>query len=128
MTDQPARPAMTMSEIRTALGYTDPPVLVEITRYEVSVLPHDDVNRPSFTITVEARGAGRWAVCRHRQCLDANGMWSWESVPSERTDEWLAAHRFDLDTALRLARKKAPHLVTNGHTAVDAYRRTHPDA
>lgn len=105
-----------------------PPVLVEPTRYEVSVLPFEDINRPSFTITVEARGAGVWAVCRHRQCLDANGNWSWESVPSERAAEWLATHRFDLDTALDLARAAAPHLVVNGHTAVDAYHRTHPSA
>ncbi|MET9957463.1 hypothetical protein ABZ135_38750, partial [Streptomyces sp. NPDC006339] len=78
-----------------------------------------------FTINVEARGNGQWAVSRHRQCIDANGNWSWESIPSERTDEWLAQHRFDLDTALNLARKAAPHLVVNGHTAIDAYHRTH---
>ncbi|MET9953531.1 hypothetical protein ABZ135_18540 [Streptomyces sp. NPDC006339] len=125
MTDQPARPAMTMRDIRTALGHSEPPVLVEATRYEVSVLPFDDINRGSFTISVEARGEGRWAVSRHRQCLDANGNWSWESIPSERTDDWLAQHRFDLDTALSLARKAAPHLVVNGHTALDAYHRTH---
>ncbi|MET9957389.1 hypothetical protein ABZ135_38340 [Streptomyces sp. NPDC006339] len=104
---------------------TTPPVLVEVTRYEVSVLPFNDINRPTFTITVEARGNGVWAVCRHRQCIDTNGNWSWESIPSERTDEWLAQHRFDLDTALNLARKAAPHLVVNGHTATDAYHRTH---
>lgn len=128
MPDQPARPAMTMGEIRTALGYTDPPVLVEATRYDVSVLPHEDINRLLFTITVEYRGPGVWAVCRHRQCLSADGVWSWESVPSERAVEWLAGHRFDLDTALKLAREAAPHLRVNGETALDAYRRTHPAA
>lgn len=105
-----------------------PEVLVEPTRYEVSVLPFDDINRSSFTITVEARGEGRWAVCRHRQCLDIDGAWSWEALPSNRHDEWLATHRFDLDTALKLAREAAPHLRVNGHTALDAYRRTHPSA
>lgn len=101
-----------------------PEVLVEPTRYEVSVLPFDDINRPSFTITVEARGANRWAVCRHHQCLDLDGTWSWEALPSGRPDEWLATHRFDLDTALKLAREAAPRIRVNGHTALDAYRRT----
>jgi hypothetical protein len=32
---------------------------------------------------------------------------------------WLAEHRFDLDTALTLAREKAPHLKVNGWTVAD---------
>ena len=105
-----------------------PEVLVEVTRYEVSVLPHDDINRSCFTITVESRGRGLWAVARHSQCLDASGQWDWEPSPSNREDDWLATHRFDLDTALKLARETAPTLRVNGETATDAYRRTNPDA
>jgi len=130
MTDQP-KPAMTMRELRESLGHTVPPPgqpepTVRATGYEVSLLPEGDINRLSYTISVEYRGGDRWAVVRHRQCMNAAGEWSWESVPSEREDEWLAEHRFDLDTALRLAKKAAPHVVVNGHTAVDVYRRTHP--
>ncbi|MFG3046295.1 hypothetical protein ACGFZR_15365 [Streptomyces sp. NPDC048241] len=117
------KPAMTMHEIREALGHVQPgtpEATVQITRYEVSVLPADDINRHVFTINVEYRGDGRWAVVRHQRCLNAAGEWSWESIPSEREDDWLAAHRFDETTALRLAREAAPHIVVNGHTAADA--------
>lgn len=105
---------------------TMPLVLVEPTRYEVSVLPADDINRLHFTVNVEARGHGRWAVAWHGRCLDANGNWDWEPSPSNRDDDWLDAHRHDLETALDLARDVAPRLTVNGHTALDAYRRTRP--
>lgn len=107
---------------------TTPEALVQITRFEVSVLPEDDINRSVFTINVEHLGNDRWAVVRHGWCLGSNGKWDYERIPSEREDEWLSWHRFDLDTALTLAREAAPSLIVNGHTAVDAYRRTHPAA
>ena len=90
---------------------------VRPTQYAVSVLPEDDINSHVYEITVEYRGRDRWAVLRGRQCLGTDGAWSWESIPSEREDEWLDAHRFDLDTALRLAKEAAPHVVVNGRTA-----------
>lgn len=40
-----------------------------------------------------------------------------------REDDWLAAHRFDLDTALKLAREAAPHVTVNGRTVADALTR-----
>lgn len=128
MSNQPRR-AMTMREIREGLGHIkpgQPEPIVQITRYEVSVLPESDVNRLVYTINVEYRGGDCWAVVRHQRCMNAKGEWSWESVPSERGDEWLAEHRFDRATALELAKWAAPRIVVNGHTAVDAYRRTHP--
>ena len=42
--------------------------------------------------------------------------------PSGREDDWLATHRFDLDTALNLAKEAAPKLTTNGFTVADALR------
>jgi hypothetical protein len=104
-----------------------PDVSVQVTRYEVSLLPEGDVNRHVFTIDVEYRGADRWAVTRHGSCLGSDGTWDFGVKQYDRGDDWLAAHRFDLDTALRLARDAAPHVVVNGHTATDAYRRTHPE-
>lgn len=104
-----------------------PTAHVQITRYEVSVLPENDINRPVFTINVEHRGGDRWAVVRHKQCMNAKGEWSWERVPSEREDEWLAEYRFDRMTALELAQWAAPRIVVNSRTATDVYRRTHPD-
>ncbi|MEU6057959.1 hypothetical protein [Streptomyces sp. NPDC047097] len=103
-----------------------PEPIVQATRYEVSILPAGDINYSVFVLAVEWRGGDRWAVVRHRECLAADGNWSWESLPSEREDEWLAKHRFDLDTALALAREHAPRIWVNGHTALDAYRRTQP--
>ncbi|MDX2794631.1 hypothetical protein [Streptomyces scabiei] len=105
---------------------TTPEPYVQATRYEVSLLPPDDINRPVFTIDVEYRGRGLWAAVRHHQCLNAKGEWSYELRPSEREDEWLAAHRFDLDTAQQLAKQAAPHLIVNGRTALDIYRRNPP--
>ncbi|UJV42044.1 hypothetical protein [Streptomyces sp. AMCC400023] len=105
---------------------TQPEPYVEITRYEISLLPETDINRPVYTINVENRGNDQWAVVRHRQCMNASGEWSWESIPSEREDEWLVEHRFDRETALKLAKQAAPHLVVNGHTALDVYRRNPP--
>lgn len=96
---------------------------VQVTEYTVSVLPEDDVNASSYAITVAYRGRGLWAVSRHRQCLGKDGEWDWESLPSERTDEWLAEHRFDVDTALRLAKEAAPHIVVNGFTVADVLAR-----
>lgn len=90
------------------------------TRYEVNCLPEDDINAAGFALAVEYRGRGRWAVVRHGQCLAADGTWDYESVPSERADEWLAQYRHDLDTALRLAREAAPRVTVNGWTVDDA--------
>ncbi len=42
--------------------------------------------------------------------------------PSERDDDWLDAHRFDLDTALMLAKEAAPKVTVNGFTVADALR------
>lgn len=126
MTDQPTGRAMTMREIRDRLGHTTPVATVLATEYEVSILPEGDINRSVFTITVQYRGDGRWAITRHGSCLGADGTWDFGVKEYDRGDVWLDDHRFCLDDALRLARAAAPHVVANGHTATDAYRRTHP--
>ncbi|OLT13044.1 hypothetical protein BJF79_03855 [Actinomadura sp. CNU-125] len=92
---------------------------VRVTRYEVSCLPPDNINAPHFTITVEWRGGGLWAVCRFQQCLSRSGQWSYEPSPSNRSDEWKAMHRFDLETALRFAKVHAPRMRVNGYTVAD---------
>lgn len=97
--------------------------IVTATEYTVSCIPEDHIDRGHFEITVAYRGRSLWAVARHRQCLGTDGEWDWESIPSERTDEWLATHRFDLDTALALAREAAPRVTINGFTVEDVLRR-----
>ncbi|MEU9495451.1 MULTISPECIES: hypothetical protein [Streptomyces] len=101
----------------------EPVATCQATEYEVSILLEGDINRSVFVITVQYRGEGRWAVTRNGSCLGADGEWEFGIKEYDRGDAWLAAHRFDLDTALRLAREAAPHVVVNGHTAMDAYRR-----
>lgn len=102
-----------------------PVATCQATQYEVSILPEGDVNRHSFTVTVEYRGEGRWAVTRHGSCLGADGAWDFGVKEYDRGAAWLDGHRFDRDTALRLARDAAPYISVNGHTATDAYHRTH---
>ncbi|MDX3343426.1 hypothetical protein PV409_36315 [Streptomyces sp. ME02-6979.5a] len=118
---------MTMRQIREALGHAAPGIpdaIVQPTEYEVSILPEGDINRHVFAITVEYRGVDQWAITRHGMCLGSDGEWAEGTKPHDRGDDWLRAHRFDLTTALRLARMAAPHVVVNGHSALDAYRRT----
>lgn len=89
------------------------------TEYTLSGLPEEDINYSSFAIKVAYRGRGLWAVTHHGYCLGRNGDWDYESVPSERTDEWLTGHRFGRDEALRLAREAAPKVRVNGMTAAE---------
>jgi hypothetical protein len=89
---------------------------VRVTRYEVSCIPEDHETRHSLTIAVEYRGRGKWAVLNALYCLSASGEWDYEMRPSEREDEWLAAHRFNLEAALEMAEREAPLMRVNGWT------------
>lgn len=93
------------------------PVHVMVTKYSVSVLPQRHPDRRHFEITVEYRGNDLWAVCYYGECANAAGEWDYESVPSERADEWLKTHRFFLGEAMVLAKKLAPRVEVNGRTA-----------
>jgi hypothetical protein len=109
MTDQPKR-AMTMREIREGLGHVQPgqpEPTVRATQYLITCLPEDKDPGGYRGITVEYRGDDRYAVLHHGHCLGTDGEWDYEMHTNERTDEWLAAHRFDLDTALKLAKEQA---------------------
>lgn len=102
-----------------------PEPIVQVTRYEVSLLPESNINRRHFTLYVEWRGNDTWAVTNgFHECLGTDGSWSYESIPSERRDEWIVEHRFDLDTALKLARDHAPNATVNGFTAALVYAET----
>lgn len=94
-------------------------ITLRVTEYEVCAIPEDDITANAYAIKVAYRGRGLWAVIRLGYCLGADGEWSYESIPSERTDEWLAGHRFDKETALRLAVEHAPKVTVNGWTVED---------
>jgi hypothetical protein len=91
-------------------------VTTQVSQYTVCALPDDHIDADMFTITVARRAPGSWAVLRGSRCLGADGSWAFEPIPSERTDEWKATHRFDEETALRLAREAAPNVKVNGWT------------
>ncbi|MFL5913137.1 MAG: hypothetical protein ACJ768_21535 [Gaiellaceae bacterium] len=97
---------------------------VRPTRYAVNLLP-DSIGfyAQLFEIIVECRGDDRWAVLRQGQCLGSDGAWAHELRPSEREDDWLDAHRFDLDTALRLAKEAAPQVTVKGRPAAEVLAR-----
>ncbi|MBK1788806.1 hypothetical protein [Prauserella cavernicola] len=112
------------------------------TAYVVSCLPEDDVNAHGFEVRVEYRGAGLWAVLSKGRFLGRDGSWSWGYVWRDGTqepntdaefaeyssgeDSWRTDHRFDLDTALRMAKKVAPTVWCNGYTLADALEERQP--
>lgn len=85
-------------------------VRVSPTRYEVSTLPEDFPEGYMWTISVEYRGRGLWAVLQGGEALGTDGTWDWEPSSSNRDDEWLETHRFPLEKALELAREAAPKI------------------
>lgn len=110
-----------------------PEPTVRITSYAVSCLPEDHADAFHFTIKVEYRGHDRWTVTKSTRYLGADGKWSYgyswrDGTQEPQSDEdfrevregrdaWLAAHRFDLETALDLAKQNAPLVKVNGWTA-----------
>ncbi|MYV77749.1 hypothetical protein GT352_28025 [Streptomyces sp. SID1046] len=109
---------------------------VTAVHYVVSCLPNDHEDGYLFTIHVEYRDNGLWSVKNRSQCLGTDRNWSWgfrwSGEPAEpateaemdsfnkEQDAWLAEHRFDLETALRLAKEHAPRLMHRGHTVAAA--------
>jgi len=110
----------------TADGTT---VHARATTYSVSCLPDDPVDGNSWEIAVEFRGGvtidgeprpldRQWAVIfRGLWHLSHDGTWDLRGDQSD--DEWLATHRFDLETALRVAAEQAPLVKVSGMTAAD---------
>lgn len=105
-----------------------PEVSVRPSRYTVSALPGGGINGHLCSITVEERGQldGEvlWSACWLGRCLNAQGRWDYEPIPSSRTDTWINKHRFDLDTTLALAKKAALLLEVNGITVAQAIARS----
>lgn len=89
-----------------------------ISRYTVTAAPETADLGSLYDIEVDRApqmdGTVKWAVRWNGRSLHRSGRWDWEPIPSSRTDRWLKSHRFELDTALKLAEKAAPQLVING--------------
>lgn len=110
--------AVTKRAQQEAVNAPDP--VVQAVEYSVNCMPEDDLDSHVFEIRVQYRGNGRYAVIRMGSCLGADGTWDQGVKEYDRGDAWLDAHRFDLDTALRLAKQQAPLVTVNGHTIADA--------
>jgi hypothetical protein len=90
----------------------------EPTTYTVCAVPQSVRDWEIFALSVEQTAPDRWAIRKgRRRCLNRDGELEWESIPSEREDEFLERCRFGLDEALTLARRVAPTLRSNGITA-----------
>ncbi len=120
---------------------TDP--VVQAVRYTVNAVPEDSSpDAHVFEITVERRRGGLWTAIRHHRYLGRDGTWThgpdWPvGNPGSREpvtdaecvgyhsaqEEWLADTRYDLETALKLAREAAPHVTVNGLTPAAALAR-----
>ncbi|MDG4799033.1 hypothetical protein [Micromonospora sp. WMMD980] len=106
------------------MSETNPPVAhARLTEMTFCALPEDNINHDIYAVTVTWRGGEQYAVKRHSQVLGADGEWDYEPSPSNRNDEWIATHRFDYDTACRLAMEACQHITVNGLTVADALAR-----
>lgn len=121
------QPAMTMREIREHLGRTVPPPgipepTVQATGYVVSCLPEGHDDRWTFTVQVRYQRDGLFSVRQGLRHYGTDGTWSYEPEFDEDDDAeaaWAKEHRFDHDTALRLARELAPTLTYRGRSVAD---------
>lgn len=93
--------------------------IVAVSAYTVSLLPDDHPDRHVWSLTVEYRGRGLWAVKSLSRCLNRRGKLDLEPIPSSRTDRWLKAHRFTEQEALDIAKRHVGKLVFNGMRVVD---------
>jgi hypothetical protein len=56
-------------------------------------------------VTVESRGASKWAVCSTgSEVLNIAGEWEWEPTPSGRDSDFIARTRFTFAEAVTKAR------------------------
>jgi hypothetical protein len=100
-----------------------PEPTVQATGYVISCLPEGHDDRWTFTVQVRYQGDGLFAVKHGIRFYGADGTWTYEPDFDEGDDaeaEWMKDHRFDHDTALKLARELAPTLTYRGRTVADA--------
>ena len=88
-------------------------------KYEVSIVPATDKEAHYWSVTVEYRGDGKWAVCHNGMTMTKTGRWTWEPSGSRRGKGYLKAHRHDKDTALALAKVASRTVEINGLRVAD---------
>lgn len=74
--------------LEAAAGLSLPASAVQIEAYSLSDGTRiENTNPPNGS-------QQRWAVRRNNDCMSLDLQWSYEPLPSSRTQEWLAQHRF----------------------------------
>ncbi|MFC7344903.1 hypothetical protein [Saccharopolyspora griseoalba] len=92
---------------------------VRVSQYEVSFVPESSPARRHYTLRVVHKGFDRWAVTDGSLTLGSDGEFVYETGDDRMDLGWLEAHRFDLDTALDLAKRHAALMEVNGRTVHD---------
>ena len=113
------------------MNYTAMQVTQHITEVTVSVLPIGHIERGTWGLQVVYRGhaldddptGDRYAVKHLSRCLNRDGKWEMEPIPSERSDEFIERTRFGYWEALQRACEQAPLIRVNGMTAADVLAR-----
>jgi hypothetical protein len=105
------------------------PLFEEVEEISISPIPVGDINRPGWAVTVtfggrEVDGVKLYGVKNLGRALSRDGTWDHEPIPSSRTDEWLAEHRFPLEEAMTLARSVAHTITWNSLSADDVAERS----
>lgn len=82
-----------------------------------------------FRVYVQWRSEGRYAISRYSEIWDGK-EWVYESLPSNRTDEFIAKTRFSLEDAVAMAQELPDKLRVNGRTYREWYeiQRSKPSA
>lgn len=73
-----------------------------------------------FRVYVQWRGADKYAISRFGEVWNGED-WEYESLPSNRTDEFIAKTRFSLDEAVAMAKDLPDKLSVNGRTYREWY-------
>lgn len=89
------------------------------TKIQVTALPEGHPEANSWSVYVEYRGPGSYAVVHYGQNLSKDGTWDYEPSNSSREDDFISTHRFSYDEAVSLAKKACKEIIVNSMTAAD---------
>ena len=105
-------------------------VTVTAVAYRVSIWPETVrcMDAALWCCAVRDIGFGNWLVARGDMSSDApvlgrDWLWHHEGLPSERTREEIADHRFTFDEAMERAREVAPRVNVQGLAVAQAIAR-----
>ncbi len=74
-------------------------------RFKLYPEGHEFWDVADLDVLVAWRSTDRWAVIHNGFCYDVDGYREYESIPSDRQDEFRSRYRFDRDEAVRIARE-----------------------